>query len=87
MVYYGEDGCTYEHRGDAIAAPDPPHYPPEWKPEQCLNAYWYAVGHHINANSTTSWYQILTAAEHESERRHNKIAEIVKHTTDEDNLF
>lgn len=72
--YFDNDGCGYEHPGDALAQRDPAEYPADWTPQQRLTAYWYAHGYQITVDSTDSWRGVLIAAERISDRRHNKIS-------------
>jgi hypothetical protein len=83
---YDNEGCAYEHPGDAIAKPVPPDYPAEFSSVQRLTAYWYAQTHHITVDGVNGWYGVLAAAERIAERRHAKVAQL-KQIPDEEELF
>lgn len=73
MTRYGDDGCAYDHPGDAVAELDPPPYPAEWNSEQRLSAYWYAHGRGIKVRSEKAWEAILADAERTTGRRRESI--------------
>jgi hypothetical protein len=84
---YDNDGCGYEHPGDAIAQPVPPDYPAEFTRDQRLTAYWYAQSHQITVDGINGWYGVLAAAERIAERRRQKVAQLIQNPDDPEEPF